>query len=386
MRVLHLLSNWKWTERSEPAVDLALAQTRLGACVLFVSGRPPRKSKAGGSKYDVAYHARLKGLTAVHALGLPKHFRLWTALPDFRKLHGLIQEFRPEIIHCHMNSAHLLAGLVRKTSAKPLIIKSSYNPEAPRNDFRARFLYRRCTDGIAVISAKAKEQAIRCNGFRPESVLVAEPGVDLNRFSPLRRIAVGRDSFGLAEGSFVVGVVSRIRASRRIDIALTAIQALAARYPQLELLLVGRGSEGAVNTLINEPARRMQIAERVFPAGYCRDDRLVAAYRAMDVLVYPTPGTDKSCRTVREAMAAGLAVIAPKSGFLPDLIEDGYNGLLMDPSGKKLAGILAGLIDNPPKLNEIRRQALKTAGDRFSPSLQAEKMLSFYEKLLTATR
>ena len=204
----------------------------------------------------------------------------------------------------------------------------------------------------------------------------------MERFSPLRGITEGREFFGLAPGSFVVGVVSRIRASRRIDIPLAAIQALAERYPHLKLLIVGRGSEGAVDTLVNEPARQMQIADRVILAGYCRDDRLVAAYRAMDVLVYPTPGTDKSCRTVREAMATGLAVIAPNIGFLPELINDGRNGVLMDVSGKNLSGILSGLIEDTQRLSEIGRQALKTATDRFQPSLQAEKIQSFYEKLL----
>jgi glycosyltransferase involved in cell wall biosynthesis len=383
---LHLLSNWKWTERSEPAVDLALAQTKLGTRVMFVSGRPPGRAKPEGSKFDVAYHARLKGLSAVDSLNLPKHFRIRAALQDFRKLKRLLQEFRPDIIHCHMSSAHMLAGLVRKTSRTPLIIKSSYNPVGPRNNFRSRFLYRRCTDGIALISAKAKEQAISANGFSPESVLVAEPGIDLERFAPLREIAEGRESFGLAGESFVVGVVSRIRASRRIDIPLAAIHALAERYPHLKLLVVGRGSDGAVDTLVNEPARQMQIADRVISAGYCRGDRLVAAYRAMDVLVYPTSGTDKSCRTVREAMAAGLAVLAPNIGFLPELINDGVNGMLMDGSGKGLAGIISGLIEDTQKLNALCRQALKTATDRFSPALQAEKIQSFYEKLLSTNR
>ena len=385
MKVLHLLSNWKWTERSEPAVELALAQTKLGAGVRFVSGRPPKRSRPEGAKYDVAYHARLKGLSSLHYLDLPKHFQVRAALHDFRELKRLLQEFDPDIIHCHMSSAHMMAGLVRKTSRAPLIIKSSYNPGGLRNNFRSRFLYRHCTDGMTVISSKAMQQAVSVNGFSPEHVLVAEPGVDLERFEPLREISDDRDFSELAGEPFVVGVVSRIRASRRIDIPLAAIKVLAERYPHLKLLIVGRGSAGAVDALVNEPARQMQIADRVVLAGYCRGDRLVAAYRAMDVLVYPTPGTDKSCRTVREAMAAGLAVIAPHTGFLPELINDGVNGMLMDKSGKKLSGLLSGLIEDKQKLSDICRQALKTATDRFSPSLQAEKIQSFYEKLLTAS-
>jgi starch synthase len=102
----------------------------------------------------------------------------------------------------------------------------------------------------------------------------------------------------------------------------------------------------------------------------------------MDVLVYASPGSDKSCRTVREAMAAGIPVIAPASGFLPELIEDHVTGRLMDISGQDLAKILEKLIRDDVKLHEMGRRSIKTANLRFSLMLQAEKTLNFYHKLL----
>jgi glycosyltransferase involved in cell wall biosynthesis len=102
----------------------------------------------------------------------------------------------------------------------------------------------------------------------------------------------------------------------------------------------------------------------------------------MDVLVYASPGSDKSCRTVREAMAAGIPVIAPAIGFLPELIEDHVTGRLMDVSGENLAIILEELIREDIKLHDMGRRSIKTAILRFSPMLQAEKTLNFYHKLL----
>jgi hypothetical protein len=69
LKILHLLSNWKWTEISEPAVDLALAQKNLGASIEFVCGRGP----ADRSKRRVDYNARIKKLDPVHVLEIPKH-------------------------------------------------------------------------------------------------------------------------------------------------------------------------------------------------------------------------------------------------------------------------------------------------------------------------
>jgi spore coat protein SA len=243
-------------------------------------------------------------------------------------------------------------------------------------------LYKFGTDGLVAVNEKSRQAAIAHNGFTSESVQVAEPGIDLERFSPRRKISVDWEFSELKPDYFVIGVVTRIRDSRRLDMPLKALSALSQAHPQLRMLLVGRGREGAVETVVEKPAREMQIYDRIVMPGYCNGDRLVSAYRTMDVLVYPTPGSDKSCRTVREAMAAGVPVIAPKIGFLPELIEDHLTGRLMDFSWESLAKILKELIRQPDKLRDMGHRALQTSNRRFSLHLQADKTLNFYHKLL----
>jgi glycosyltransferase involved in cell wall biosynthesis len=129
----------------------------------------------------------------------------------------------------------------------------------------------------------------------------------------------------------------------------------------------------------------MGIGNRIITAGYCQGDELVAAFRKMKVLLYPMPGTDKTCRTVREAMASGVPVIAPNLGFLPRLIQDRINGRLIDLNPESFAQALKELIDRPEHLKYLSQGALKSAQKRFDLSVQAEKTLQFYERLLTNT-
>lgn len=382
LKILHLLSNWKWTEISEPAVDLALAQKKLGAEIEFVCGRGP----ADRLKRRVDYNARLKKLDSIHVLEMPKHFRVLPAYKDRANLRPMLKRFQPDVIHCHKSNAHLMGFLSRGISKPPVIVRSCYDSDGPQHDFRSRLLYQFGTEGMVVINEKSKQMTVAYNGLSSETVQIIEPGIDLDRFSPQRKISEDQHGFGLKHDSFVVGVVSRIRDSRRLDIPLKAIHALAKAQPQLQMLLVGRGREGAVAMVVEKPAREMDILDRIVMAGYCEGDRLVAAYRAMDVLVYASPGSDKSCRTVREAMAAGLPVIAPGIGFLPELIEDHVSGRLMDLSWESLAKILEELIDDKVKLREMGRRSLETSILRFSPTLQAERTLDFYQKLLKSLK
>ena len=377
MKILHLLSNWKWTAVSEPAVDLAVTQKSLGAEVLFICGESPE-----GHEYDVLFHSRQKGFNNVEATKLPKHIQIHTAIQDARKLRKLIDDFKPDIVHSHMKNAHFLGFLAMGKSKPSFSVKSCYDPEGPGNDIRSKILNKHFTDGLIVISKTARRKAIETCGFLSNAILVAEPGIDLDRFSPEREMSDKRKDFGLTKENFVVGVVSRIRPSRRIDIALTAIASLAAQFSQLRFFLVGRGNRKNYKEVVEKPLKEMGIADKVILPGYCRDDRLVAAYQSMDVLVYPIPGTDKSCRTVREAMASGVPVIAPEIGFLKELIEDGVNGKFMDLSSESLANILSKLIEDNSQLEMMAHKSLKTAKQRFSMILQAEKTLLFYEKLV----
>ena len=378
MRILHLLSNRKWTERSEPAVDLALSEKKLGAEVMFVCGKSARQSQN-----DVEFNAKRKGLDSTMALNMPKHFQLMPAAKDIRHLKKIIAGFKPQIINCHMQNAHLVASVSRWRSKSPLIIRTCYDPEGPDNDIRSRFLYKYCTDGLVVISKSAGIKAIKAYDFPCDRVQVAMPGIELQRFSLNKNIAFNRSDFGLKKEHFVIGIVSRIRATRGIGMVLKAVHTLAEKYPRLRVLIVGRGRKHAVYKIIEEPSKAMNISDNIILAGYCREDKLVAAYRSMDTLVYPVPGTDKTCRTVREAMASGVPVIAPKTGFLPELITDGKNGRIIDFTSQSLSETLEDIIICKAKLGNMADMAYKTAHEKFSPLLRAEKTLMLYNTLLT---
>ena len=378
MKIIHVLSNWKWTERSELVVELALSQRRLGHDVWLICGRP---SPEDGDVLDVSFHAAQKGLENIIDLpDMSKHIRIFSLIRGSRRLREIFDRIHPEVVHCHMRNAHLLAGLAGKCDGAPLWIRSVYNPDQVPRDYRSRWCYRHCTRGIIVIREKVR-QSILSRRFPAETVIVLKPGIDLERFAPERELADQALHFELPDDAFVVGVVSRIRPTRRLDIPLDVIHRLKDQYPRLRLLLVGRGRSGAFERVVERPAAERGIRGRIIQAGYCLGDDLVAAYRRMQVLLYPMPGTDRTCRTVREALAAGVPVIAPDMDYLPELIQDGRNGYLVDQSPSGFAAALQTVMDDPDMVERLSRQALVSARERFDWGHLAEETLGFYERL-----
>ena len=280
-----------------------------------------------------------------------------------------------------MLNAHLMAGAARGTDSQPYIIRSCYNPVKISNNIKSRILYKYCTDGLVLLDDTLKKKAVTAYNFNAETVQVAEPGIDLQRFAGNENISSKRAEFGLKKNHFVAGIVSRIRETRKIDIPLKALHILSDTFSHLRLFLVGHGRKGALDEVVNKPAVSMGITDKVILPGYCRGDQLVSAYKAMDLLIYPFPGTDKTCRTVREAMASGVPVIAPDTGYLPKMIDNNINGRLIEMTSENLAKIISDLIRDNKKLKQISQNAFITAQQKFSPELQAENVFSLYNKI-----
>lgn len=380
MKILHLLSNWKWTERSEPAADLALAQQNAGAEVCFVCGATPASNeKING----VLYNLERKGLKHSIALKMPKHLNPLSLMSDVRALRKLRRHFQWDLIHAHMPNAHLTAAFLNRGRYKSKIVRQYYNPEQLRADIRSRRLLHRQTDGAVVVSARMWGEVALRGALPPDRICVAPPGIDLERFRPDRVLAVSPNlNFGLEPDNFVIGMITRIRGARRLDIVLRALAEISAGYPKARLLLVGRGSEGALEDVVLKPAAALGISEKIITAGYRRGDELVQALRHMDVLVYPTAGTDKTCRTVREAMAAGVMPVAPETALLPEIITNNVTGIFMQKEGADLAQILIQLINDSGRAREMGRNAHAYAVKKFAMETQAAATLDFYKHLL----
>jgi glycosyltransferase involved in cell wall biosynthesis len=130
------------------------------------------------------------------------------------------------------------------------------------------------------------------------------------------------------------------------------------RYPNAELKFIGfihgEKIKSDIERLINSFPERIkhQLAE---------PDDMVNEYQQTDISLIPTlfsEGTSLSCL---EAQACGNIVIATNIGGLPNLVIDGYNGLLINPNEEELLNAIDRVISNPAFAKQISKNAVSVA-------------------------
>ncbi len=376
MKILHLFSNWKWTGPAEHALQLAHRLGLKGHQVLFAYGRPPKEDLEG-----IRQKARAFGVETIE-LGLKKHLSLLSDVRDLWGLRSILKVFNPDLIHAHLTNDHLLGGLaVGLFSPSTKLLRTSYQGEGlAKNSVRNRILLRYLTSGLITASERGREECIRNFDLPPERVWKVEVGVDTKRFNPQGSFRILRRSLGIGPSEVVVGIVARIQEHRRFDVFLEAFKQASGQMSNLRAVLIGRGTN--MIPVAVEPAKRLGLNGRVLFPGYKEGEEYVDALASMDIKVFLVPGTDGSCRAVREAMAMGLPVIAARRGMLPEIVKEGEVGLLIEDSPENLSNAILTLARDETLRRNMGQAARKWALEHFSLDKEVERVEDIYHSLL----
>ena len=185
---------------------------------------------------------------------------------------------------------------------------------APLTTRVSRYAVRRA-DGVRTIS-EFTTRRVRREGVEPASVFPAY--VDLTTFNTTPPKALPS-----AARALFVGVLERYK---NVDGLAAAWRLVAARAPDARLLVVGSGRERETIERLVADVSGVQWRERLSPA------EVAAALDDSTLLVLPSR-SEGLPRIVIEAFCRGRPVVGTRAGGIPDIVEDGVNGLLV-PAGE----------------------------------------------------
>jgi len=390
VRILHLFANWKWTGPAEPALNLAWWQSREHE-VLFLSGQAPP-----GQQSRIEPQAQARGVATRGGFQLAKHARLRRNRQDAHALGRLLAEWRPHVVHSHLDNDHRIASIAVARTGIGRLVRTAYDPAGLSHTLRMRLVARRALHGLIVTSRASRAGTLASYGAggggrpgalavdgRPLPMALIEGGVDLSRFDPGRcDRAAARARLGLEPDDVAVGIVARVQAHRRFEILLDALEQVRRRHRALRLVVIGRGTN--IRPLLLDPVEARGLSGAVVPTGYLDGDAFPSALAALDATLFLVPGSDGSCRALREQQAMGLPAIVTPRAPLPDIVQDGRTGLVAEESVDGLAEALERIVADAPWRAKLAAGALASARRRFDLAAQGAATMAFYEEVLAA--
>jgi glycosyltransferase involved in cell wall biosynthesis len=374
-RVLHLFSGWNWVEPACSIVDLCRRLGRHGHVVDLACARAPE-----GQPNALEQNARERHVDPILDFRLEKSFNPFVNLPDIHRLTEFLDREEVQIVHVHTAHDHYIGSrAARRANNQPSVVRTNHFGAPLPPTWRNRRVVRGHTDAWVALGPSCRDEDVRNFDLNPARAIAVEAAVDLERFNPAASRTDVRPALGLSSEHVVAGFVSNTGSGRSFELVMQAFAKAMPAEPLLRLLVIGRGMEP--DSPAQRAARELGIADRAIFAGYRVVD--YADYlAAMDFEIFLAPGSDGSCPVAREAMAMGKPVIGGRSGLLPELVEDGRCGLVVDePAAEKLAEAVTRLARNRSLREKLGRAAAAKAKEKFDIERQAEAIADLYRRI-----
>lgn len=302
------------------------------------------------------------------------------------RLTRLLSERQIGLVHAHLPVAGILARIVRRVSNGPPVVYTEHNTW-DRYQRVTRFANRwtfRWNDAAIACSEQVRHSIVGHNGRRESrpAVVTVLNGIDVHALDEVRGSpSEVKSEFAIPQSHRLIVHVGTFTPKKGHRYLLDAMRRLVDSNSETSLLLVG---QGPIEHAVRDRVQDLRLSEHVVFAGLRHDaPRLM---KAADVLALSSLHEGLPL-VVLEAMAVGTPVVATKVGGVPEAIEDGRTGVLVDPaSPRDLADGLTRVLDDPELGERLRKEADRRVRESFDISTMVRAIEGVYAQTLAASR
>jgi glycosyltransferase involved in cell wall biosynthesis len=292
------------------------------------------------------------------------------------RLARLVRRERPDVVHAHdphgvaMVSAALSLG---RFDRPPLFVASRrVDFHLKRNAF-SRWKYRQVEAFLC--ASDAIRQMLLADGIEPHRAVTVHEGIDLDHVDAAGP-ADAHAEFWLPHQAPLVGTVGALVAHKGQRYLVEAAPLVLQRVPDARFLILG---EGLLRPTLEQRVRRLHLDKHVLLPGFRPD--VLSLLKGVDLFVLSSI-TEGLGTSLLDAMACRKAIVATRTGGIPEVVVDGATGVLVPVRDEgALAEAIVRLLEQ-----EDTRRALGEAGrrrveERFSADRMVLETLAAYERL-----
>jgi L-malate glycosyltransferase len=292
-----------------------------------------------------------------------------------KKVNKLLSEFHPDIVHAHYaSSCGLVAAL---TGFHPFVLSVWGDDilEFPRKSPIHKLVIKSVLKRADYITATSNMLAEKTRELAEpyKEIKVIPFGVDLNKFKPERKSTSGK---------IVIGTARAFTPKYGLEYLIKAFAQLRQKYSNIKLTLIG---DGPLRQQLASLADSLGVTADITFTGAIPNDEVAVKLRGFDIFVMPSVGEgDIFGVAAVEAMASRLPVVATKVGGLPEVVDDGRTGRIVEPANvDSLAkGLESYILSEELRLSHGMQGRAKVE-NQYDWSQNANSMAELYRTILS---
>jgi len=295
----------------------------------------------------------------------------------FIKLIHSIKSECPDIVHTHLNDAHIYGCIAAKIAGIPVIISTFHSVGWWRFNGGIRQRIRRFADRFAsilcdkiiAVSSHVSEDLIKYGKIRKEKMNIIRNGIIL------QKNIVGLPSSN--KEISIIATVGRLVKEKGIIYFLHAAKEIIVCNKKVKFWIIGDGYQRNDLEKISES---IGLSFYVDFLGF-RDD-VYELLSHIDIFVLPSVSEGLPI-SLLEAMSMRKPVVVTRIGGTAEVITHNHNGVVVEPENpKQIASECLHLLNFPKKAKEIGYHAQKTVKKKFDIEHNVDKTIALYKSVL----
>lgn len=292
----------------------------------------------------------------------------------------IVRKFNPDVVHVHYPATQSLPVVgAHSLPHRWRLVVTVHNSDirvAPHREPQVRRWQERLferADAVTAVNQALLEDAIALFPAIEKKGKVVLNGVGKEWLQPLKE---NQGANGHQEYVLFAGRLSHVKG---VDVLLKAWPQVLSRFPRMRLLLAGEGSERAT---LESMARDLGISDAVCFLGRKSQQDLRELYSNAKAVVLPSRREGLPF-SLLEAAATGAICVGTRTAGIPEIIEDGVTGYIVDPdSPDDLSVALARTLDLSPVVRlHMKRSAQEAIRTRFSEEQMVNNYLELFQSL-----
>jgi glycosyltransferase involved in cell wall biosynthesis len=235
---------------------------------------------------------------------------------------------------------------------------------------------------IIAVSDFTRRELLQYYEVKEDKIRVIHNGVDVDKFKPATDKLKAKAELGFNPEDKAILSVGRLYARKGLFTLIESMALVTRKFKNATFIIAGKGLSNEMKKLVSYAAK-LGVKDNIVFTGYFPDKKLPRLYQAADVFAFST-FYENLPFAVLEALSTGLPVVTTNVGGIPEMIQNGRNGFLVQPfNSREIADRILYYLEHPAAASEMGFLARKTILERFDWRLIVKKVLKVYDEALS---